>query len=293
MPINHIMSHSQPIPSVNFHLWQPCNMRCKFCFAPFLDVKQQLLPKGHLPMMESVKVVRQLAKAGFQKINFAGGEPTLCPWLPELIEIAKAAGMTTSIVTNGSQLTEAYLNRLQPHLDWIAVSIDSVNPNTNLMSGRATAGKHAYDGAYYVSMLNRIRSRGFRLKVNTTVNRTNYRENLNDFIRQVDPERWKVFQVLPVEGQNSAHISDFAIANYQFDHFLRTHRNIECLVPESNELLTGSYVMLDPAGRFFDNVTGRHNYSDPILEVGWQRAIGQIDYRPDTFQARGGHYDWE
>ncbi|MBK9177852.1 MAG: radical SAM protein [Flavobacteriales bacterium] len=67
------------IPSVNFHLWQPCNMRCKFCYATFHDVKRSILPKGHLPKEQAIDVVRQLAAHGFQKINFAGGEPTPLP----------------------------------------------------------------------------------------------------------------------------------------------------------------------------------------------------------------------
>lgn len=31
-----------PIPSVNYHIWEPCNMRCRFCFATFQDVKAEL-----------------------------------------------------------------------------------------------------------------------------------------------------------------------------------------------------------------------------------------------------------
>ena len=31
------------------------------------------------------------------------------------------------------------------------------------------------------------------------------------------------------------------------------------VVPESNDLMTGSYLMVDPAGRFFDNTEGHHN----------------------------------
>ena len=69
------------IPSVNFHLWKPCNMKCRFCFATFQDIGQEALPKGHLPREDSLAVVEALATAGFNKINFAGGEPTLCPWL--------------------------------------------------------------------------------------------------------------------------------------------------------------------------------------------------------------------
>ena len=42
------MTTATDIPSVNFHFWQPCNMRCGFCFAQFLDVRDSILPKGHL-----------------------------------------------------------------------------------------------------------------------------------------------------------------------------------------------------------------------------------------------------
>lgn len=92
------------VPAVNFHLWQPCNMNCRFCFATFQDVKANILPKGHLPEAEAIAVVEMLATGGFRKINFAGGEPTLCPWLPKLIHVAHDFGMVTSIVTNGSRI---------------------------------------------------------------------------------------------------------------------------------------------------------------------------------------------
>ena len=39
------MNISTQIPSVNFHLWKPCNMKCRFCFATFQDVGQDDLPK--------------------------------------------------------------------------------------------------------------------------------------------------------------------------------------------------------------------------------------------------------
>ena len=116
------------VPSVNFHLWEPCNMKCGFCFATFRDVKREILPKGHLNRDDCVAVVERLAAAGFQKINFAGGEPTLCPWLPDLVTAAKSAGMITAIVTNGSKLTSGYLDSMQGSLDWVTLSIDTIDP---------------------------------------------------------------------------------------------------------------------------------------------------------------------
>ena len=97
------------IPSINFHLWQPCNYRCKFCFARFQDVKSSVLPKGHLSKEDSIKVVNKNVDHGFEKITFVGGEPLLCPWLDELICIAKAGGLTSMVVTNGHTLTKEWL----------------------------------------------------------------------------------------------------------------------------------------------------------------------------------------
>ena len=64
------------------------------------------------------------------------------------------------------------------------------------------------------------------------------------------------------------------------------------MVPETNDLMTGSYVMVDPAGRFFDNVAGHHTYSRPILEVGVEEALRDVSIAPEKFLSRGGSYAW-
>ncbi|WP_203459322.1 viperin family antiviral radical SAM protein [Lacinutrix sp. WUR7] len=294
-----IMEHYQKsnsvtkIPSINFHLWEPCNMRCKFCFATFQDVKQTILPKGHLPETEALEVVRKIAAAGFEKITFAGGEPLLCKWLPNLIKTAKQLGMTTMIVTNGSKLTDAFLENNKPYLDWIAVSIDSLEDENNIKIGRAITGKRALSKAFYYDLIDKIHQYGYGLKINTVVNKVNYKDNLVDFIEHAKPKRWKVLQVLPIKGQNDNKIDEFKITNAEYSHFLNTHKDVKTIVPESNDEIKGSYVMVDPAGRFFDNAQGTHNYSKPILEVGIQEALKTMDYDLDKFEKRGGIYDWE
>ena len=145
-------------------------MRCKFCFATFLDVKNSILPKGHLAEEQTIKVVEQLAAYGFEKITFAGGEPTLCPWLHQLIATAKDAGMTTMIVTNGSNLTGAFLEKNRTQLNWIAISIDSLNPATNLKAGRAITGKTPFQLEEYKNLVDKIKQFGYGLKINTVVN---------------------------------------------------------------------------------------------------------------------------
>ena len=288
---------SLKVPSVNFHLWEPCNMRCGFCFATFQDVKQEMnLPKGHLPKEDCLLLVDRIAEFGFEKINFAGGEPTLCPWLPILIARAKERGMVTSIVTNGSRITDQWLNDLNGNLDWVGLSIDTVDPERLIRLGRAINGKIPITEKRYLSIIRAIKQRGIRLKINTVVTSVTWQENFTSFMRLAKPERWKLLQALSVKGQNDAHIADLVITTERFEAYVQRNRTVEdygiSVVPESNEAMTESYVMIDPAGRFFDNVQGFYRYSEPILEVGVEEALKQVSIDPERFRQRGGEYDW-
>lgn len=285
------------ITAVNFHLWEPCNMRCKFCFATFQDVKNSILPKGHLPEKDAIEVVKELAKFGFEKITFAGGEPTLCPWLSKLIRIAKDYGFTTMIVTNGTRVTDKFLKENQPYLDWIALSVDSVNEETNKSSGRAIVGKRVIEVNQYKEIIDKIKSYNYGLKINTVVHAKNVHEDLSDFIAYAKPIRWKIFQVLPIEGQNDEKVDQFKITQAQFDQFNAKHKTLGDLgtkiVTENNQSMQESYAMVDPAGRFYNNGHGKYNYSDSILVAGCQNAYAQTNYSSSKFILRGGAYDWK
>ena len=289
------MSITIKIPSVNYHLWKPCNMRCGFCFAPFEDIGSQILPKGHLGREDCLVVVESLAQAGFQKINFAGGEPTLCPWLPDLINRARELGLITSIVTNGSRITAEWMDSLNGRLDWTALSVDSVDPDTLLRTGRTTRSGPMSENDY-LRVVHILREHGVRIKVNTVVTRSNLKEDLTDFIVKARPERWKLLQVLPVKGQNDDAVDPYLVSSAEFERYVQLSRRAEAygitVVPESNDLMTGSYVMVDPAGRFFDNVSGAHTYSQPIVVVGVKEAFRQVLVDSRKFLARDGLYDW-
>lgn len=282
------------IPSVNYHLWEPCNMRCKFCFAPFYDAKK-LLPKGHLPKEKSIELVKEIIRAGFEKITFAGGEPTLCPWISDLVLEAKRGGMTTMIVTNGTRLTEDFLQQNQGILDWIILSIDSIADETNIISGRAIAGKKAIDKQSYKSLIDLIKKYGYQLKINTVVHQLNYQESMLELISYARPERWKVFQVLPIKGENDQYINDFVIEDSMFHQFISHHRRLlddGIMLTENNTEMSDSYVMIDPAGRFYTNKNGMQEYSGNILDIGVEKAYRSMSYSYEKFISRGGLYQW-
>ena len=270
-------------------------MRCRFCFATFLDIGKEILPKGHLNRADCLLVVEALAAAGFDKINFAGGEPTLCPWLPDLIRRAKNLGCTTSMVTNGSRITADWLGSLDGCLDWTALSIDTVDPERLQRIGRATVDG-ALSEAHYLHIVDMLKQRDIRVKINTVVSQANWDDDLTEFIAKVRPERWKLLQVLPVGGQNDGQVGELTVTPEQFRRYVARNRRVEKLginvVAESNDLMTGSYVMVDPAGRFFDNSSGSHTYSRPILEAGVAAALQDVTVDPRKFRLRDGMYDW-
>jgi radical S-adenosyl methionine domain-containing protein 2 len=119
---------------------------------------------------------------------------------------------------------------------------------------------------------------------------------MSTLVRAVMPERWKAFQVLPMAGQNDGSVEDLLISSEQFAAFVRRHHGLAAdgLSPivEDNDAMRGSYVMVDPAGRFFGNASGRHVYSEPILEAGVQFALAQVGFVPSKFESRGGRYAW-
>lgn len=287
--------------AVNYHLNKNCNFRCKGCYATFDDdasVRGVMLPRNDMfSIVEAVAAAPLPIGKTVRKLTFAGGEPTLCPWLPELIAHAKGCGLVTMLVTNGSRCTLDYLRRLAPVLDWLTVSIDSLDEPTNRAIGRHDSKGQPLSAKVYSSILANAAMLGLRTKINTVVNRINHSEDMSGFIADSGIARWKVLQVMPVEGQNDTHIELLTVSRAMFDGFVGRHQaRVEAagirVVPEPVTSIRGSYAMIDPHGRFFDSSAGYHSYSQPILEAGVETAFAQVSFDRTAFEERGGSYEF-
>jgi radical S-adenosyl methionine domain-containing protein 2 len=268
--------------TASFHIVKPCNMSCKFCYATFDDmhVKQ-------ITLFDSIYILNKLKKAGLQKITFAGGEPLLYKHLQECIVYAKNIDLTTSIITNGSLLTDQWLSEMRPYLDWVGLSVDSLNLGTQQLIGRIWNKKVEYQ-----KLIERIQLLGFKLKINTVVNAYNYNEDMNHFISWANPDRWKVFQALRVKGQNDKQFDEISVTPAQYESFIKKHKQQQSLVPENNEAMTGSYLLIDPQGRLFENSIGEHTYSRPLQTNSIEDCLSDINLNREMFLKRGGIYRW-
>ena len=288
---------SAKIPlAVNWHFWPWCNYGCKFCFAQFEDIPRA----DRLPREVAITVPKMLSEAGADKITFVGGEPTLCPYLEDLLLASKQAGLTTCIVSNATGLTEEFLTRCGHLIDWIGLSIDASNDDLHAEIGRGLRSDLARASSHHLveakAAWGRCSSRGIRMKLNTVVCQANLHDDMTDLVLELRPERWKIFEVLPVEGQNDGDVDDLLLAEGEFQTWIDRHAHVAeygiQFVPESNDLMRGSYAMMDALGRFYSNVDGGHSYGPSILDIGVLNAWEKNCFLEDRFKNRGGIYDW-
>ena len=270
-------------------------MGCRYCFAEFSDAVPRLQADKGLLRERALTVVAASAEAGIRKLTLVGGEPTLCPWLLDLLQLAKQLGMVTMLVSNGSRMNAQWIARHARWLDWAALSVDSLDRETNVRIGRLARGGFAPDRSTYGALLGALQAAGCRVKLNTVVSALNWREDFTEFLQGHAVERWKVLQVLHVDGENDAAFPQMAVTREQFQAFVQRHDSLMqnmMVAVEDNNAMRGSYLMVDPLGRFFSNAHGGHRYSEPIWSVGWDTARAQVEVSSERFLARGGLYDW-
>lgn len=279
----------QIISTINFHLIKACNFKCQFCYATFNDINE----KG-LQFENQKKIITELASLQqFQKVNFAGGEPTLIPRIKDLIQHTKSLGFETSIVTNASKINSSWIEEVSPFLDIICLSIDSVNQESNLASGRNQNGK-TLASDHFLKLAEAAHRSGIALKINTVASQFNKNEVITPYINLLAPFRWKVLQATKVEGQNETQYQNYRITAKEFMQYCQKNKNTLSpnvkFIPEASTVIQGSYLMVDPIGRFFDSESKTHKYSKRILKIGAEQALSQINPNFSKFIAREGNY---
>ncbi|KAH6852203.1 hypothetical protein B0T12DRAFT_455899 [Alternaria alternata] len=199
--------------------------------------------------------LKLLKEAGMRKLNIASGEPFLHPkFLSSRFATAKRIWVTEKWMQENSQW-----------LDILAISCYSFNARTNVKIGR--------------------------------VNICNWDEDMVANIEKLAPFRWKAFQCLIIAGENDNETRKrdarkFLVTGEQWKTFCDRHKHLPCYVPEDNDSMATSYLLLDEYMRFMDKGEGMMTTSGPILDVGVPKAMEQIVWEKKSFVERGVIYDW-
>jgi AdoMet-dependent heme synthase len=114
-----------------------CNERCVHCYADSSPTVSDALDRDTV-----LSVIEQAAAAGFRRIQFTGGDPLLCDFLPEAVARAAELGIThREIYTNGLALSESLADQLAPGRPTFAFSFYSLDPEVHDRITR-TPGSH-------------------------------------------------------------------------------------------------------------------------------------------------------
>jgi SynChlorMet cassette radical SAM/SPASM protein ScmE len=163
MPNQKIM----PVPrSVSISITGRCNLRCKYCF--YADEMRAL---NDLPAKNWLAFFDELGHLGIMDVSMTGGEAFTRPDLFELIDGIIANRMRYSLVSNGTLINEATIEKFDVgkrrlRLDSIQISIDGSCAEVHDLS-RPNSFTRAIRG------LRLLKEANFPLAVRVTINRHN------------------------------------------------------------------------------------------------------------------------
>ncbi|MBA7602030.1 GTP 3',8-cyclase [subsurface metagenome] len=115
-----------------------CNLRCYFCITQryLRNQREEVGPMRKLPLSYMLELVDFLAEWGVRGLCISGGgEPTLHPDLPELMNYAKDK-MGVAVATNATNPIDELL-----YCQWVSLSIDASNKRTY----KKVKGKDKFD----------------------------------------------------------------------------------------------------------------------------------------------------
>lgn len=148
------------------HVTQRCNLDCLFCYSK-TDARNVLQDPSPSTLKRSIDF---LANWGTTHIIISGGEPFLRDDLSAILSYARRTGIKQStIISNGTNISETSLEPLVDVVDEIAISFDGWNNE----SPAWLRGEQRFDGLKRAVDL--IKSSGIQAEIIVTLHGQNYR----------------------------------------------------------------------------------------------------------------------
>lgn len=141
-----------------------CNLRCLHCLSGF---KNRFIPE--LDRVSHLEILSAISDAGITRISWTGGEPTMLPWLNELLHVSRSNGINNLITTNAQSLSKKLLKNLCAEHDVIRISFDGMEETHNYIRGGNFFSKS-------LASIDKIRELGVDVEANITLTSLNQNE---------------------------------------------------------------------------------------------------------------------
>lgn len=232
-------------------------MNCSYCFRNKASDNYKIKNLNNYK-----KIIDKLIELKiFDSINFAGGEPTLFKELPILLGYSKNKGFSNSLITNGWVIATQtnFLKEILSNIDVLGLSIDSLNNQVNLNSGRnflkqSLTLKNLTD---IYDCVVQSANKNIKFKINTVVSSFNKDDNsLLQIPNNICVDRWKFLNVHNFKKEKQS----FEVTDEDFNKFVNQFAkidNIRKIVVEPKGSMLNSYIMVDGLGNICCNTTNK------------------------------------
>ena len=145
--------------NANVILTHSCNLRCKHCYMVDLLGDDDI----HVVLNNIITLKRLLPSLRINKVNFTGGECTTSKYLLEMLQWSRSNGYSTSIFTNGIELSEIIAEKC----DCLYLSVDGSHDVHNGIRGTSKA----FDGI--LNAITIAKKCSLPIHFQTTINKDN------------------------------------------------------------------------------------------------------------------------
>ena len=269
---------------INYHITNRCNYRCKHCFARF-DQRELSLDDAK-KVIDAIEEYFKNADIKNPRVNLAGGEPLVYPYIDEVIDYIASKGIKVSIITNGSYLSEERILKWAGKVETIGISIDAKSAETNALIGRCSA-QGPLDLEKTAKLTKLMRELGIKFKINTVVTRVNLNEDLLSVYKMLKPNKIKYLCVHVVENKNKDSQSILPSTS-EFDGFVERNLYDEnCnVVVENSGYMANSYFMINPQGEVYLNDNGTEKLYGCCLEKSLSDIYEILPLNEEKFEQR-------
>lgn len=269
---------------INLHLTHSCNYSCTYCFGKFSD-KNTIGYENFCKIIDEISQYFKSQKIKDGRINIAGGEPLLCPYLDKLIEYINLQDIKVSIITNASSLTVERIMGWAGQVSCIGISVDSLSKETNHKIGRNCKEK-TLTIKQLVRISQAIHKAGIKLKINTVVSALNINENFTELYKRTKPDKIKLIQMCIVSGTNDR-ASNLAVSKKEFKLFCKKYKySATKVVVESDDAMQNSYLMINPQGEIQLNNNGAYETYGNCLNEDFGKIMKRVPFDEKKFNFR-------
>lgn len=189
-----------------------CNLNCNFCIRGNHSTHEYL-------DLEKLKLVLQTNDFSDYHLLITGGEPTLHPYMPQIIALCQSHFKGVAINTNGTE--SSWIEKCDNNHFHVQISLDGTESFHNQLRGNGKLDVFSR----IINTINRLNSFNISYNLSTTVGKNNY-DNIKILCKQINQihniQYWKISPILPfgcADKSNVISVSQWNdLVNYLLDN---------------------------------------------------------------------------